>query len=236
MSVRLALITGANKGIGLEIARQLGKRGYRVLVGARDAGRGEKATAMLQAEGLCASLVPLDVTDAASIAAAAELVGPVLDVLVNNAAIAIDAGTPSSTTLETMRRTYETNVFGLFAVTNAMLPALRRAPAARIVNMSSGAGSLARVSAPTWRVEWATVAYNSSKSAVNSITAHFATELRGTRIKINSANPGYTATDQNGHRGERTVEQGAAIAVKLAMLEDNGPSGGFFEDKGEVPW
>lgn len=236
---RFALVTGANQGIGFEIVRQLARLGFRVLLGARDAGRGAAAVDALVAEGLDVVLLRLDVTDHDSIAAATRQVAtqfPHLDVMVNNAAIAIDDAPPSSTQAETMRRTYETNVFGLLAVTNAMLPLLRRAPAARIVNMSSGAGSLARTSSPGWRAEWATVAYNSSKSAVNAITVHLATELRGTPVKVNAANPGYTATQQNQFRGERTVEQGARIAVHLATLAEDGPSGGFFDDNGVVPW
>src|SRR5205085_6905568 len=197
------------------------------------------AANQLQSEGLDARFVPLDVTDQQSIAAAARIIAEKhtkLDVLVNNAAIAQDTAPPSQTSIDLMRRTYETNVFGLLAVTQAMLPLLRKAPAGRIVNMSSGAGSFARTTSPNWRAEWATLAYNSSKSAVNAITVQLATELRDTPIKINSANPGYTATDLNQFRGERTVQQGSIVAVRLATLPADGPSGGFFEENGAVPW
>jgi NAD(P)-dependent dehydrogenase (short-subunit alcohol dehydrogenase family) len=239
MANLIALVTGANKGIGYEIARQLAKLRHTVLIGARDVQRGREAANRLQSEGLDARFVHLDVTDQQSIANAACMIAEnhaKLDVLVNNAAIAQDAEPPSRTSIDLMRRTYETNVFGLLAVTQAMLPLLRRAPAARIVNMSSGAGSFARTSSPNWRPEWATLAYNSSKSAVNAITVQLTTELRDTPIKINAANPGYTATDMNQFRGERSVQQAAIAPVRLATLPDDGPSGGFFEENGAVPW
>jgi NAD(P)-dependent dehydrogenase (short-subunit alcohol dehydrogenase family) len=239
MSTLVALVTGANKGIGLEIARQLARLQHTVLIGARDPQRGEAAASELRSEGLDARFVRLDVTDQRDIADAVRMIAATygrLDVLVNNAAIAQDTAPPSQTSIDLMRRTYETNVFGLLAVTQAMLPLLRKAPAARIVNMSSGAGSFARTTSPDWRVEWATLAYNSSKSAVNAITVQLATELRDTPIKINAANPGYTATEMNQFRGERTVQQAAIAPVRLATLPADGPSGGFFEENGVVPW
>ena len=139
--------------------------------------------------------------------------------------------------METLRRTYETNVLGVFAVTKAMLPLLRKSEAGRIVNMSSGLGSLAQNSDPDW--EFAGVkplAYNSSKAALNMITVVFAAELKGTPIKVNAADPGFTATDLNQHRGTRTVEQGATAAVRLATLSAGGPTGGYFDENGVVPW
>ena len=136
-----------------------------------------------------------------------------------------------------LRSTFETNVFGVVAVTNAMLPLLRRAPAARIVNMSSSLGSLARSSDPTSDQHHVPLlAYNSSKAALNRITVQYAAVLEGTPIKVNSACPGFCATDMNGHRGYRTPAQGAAIVVRLATLPPDGPTGGFFEDDGQVPW
>ena len=158
-----------------------------------------------------------------------------LDVLINNAAIVQDNAPPSQLDVAIMRRTYETNVFGVFAVTKAMLPLLRRAEAGRIVNISSGAGSLTETSSPDWRAEWNTLAYNSSKAAVNSITVHFATELRSTPIKVNAVNPGYTATDMS-PQADRTVQQGAIAPVRFATLPADGPTGGFFDENGIVPW
>ena len=236
---KVALVTGANKGIGLEIARQLGRLGFMVLIGARGAERGLAAEQELRAEGLDAVLLLLDVTDQASIDAAARVVEDRygrLDVLVNNAAIAIDDAPPSLLDVATLRTTYDTNVFGLFSITKAMLPLLRRSPAGRIVSMSSGAGSFRETSSPNWRDEWNTLAYNSSKSAVNAITIHLATELRLTAIKVNAVNPGYVATDLNDYRGQRTVQQGAIAPVRLATLPADGPTGGFFDETGPVPW
>ncbi|MGY0002994.1 SDR family oxidoreductase [Micromonospora sp. I033] len=249
MTTTIALITGANKGIGLATARQLGARGMTVLVGARDAARGREAADKLRAEGVDARFVPLDVTDAASVAAAAELVEREyghLDVLVNNAGIirADGAGLPTDTTLDTLREVYETNVFGVVAVTNALLPLLRRAPAARIVNVSSEVGSIAVMTDPEGALFALTsIPYPSSKTALNMITAMYAKELRDTPIKVNAANPGYCATDLNHHSGFRTAEEGAEVSVHLATLPADGPSGllwGYQMDAGGgygvLPW
>jgi NAD(P)-dependent dehydrogenase (short-subunit alcohol dehydrogenase family) len=237
---RVALVTGANKGIGLEIARQLAREGITVFLGARDESRGRAAAEKLRAEGLDARSLRLDVADDASVTAAALAVENDvgrLDILVNNAGIAIDDGPASRVSIEVLRRTYETNVFGVVRVTQAMLPLLRRSDAGRIVNLSSGLGSLARNSDPSW--PYASVkylAYNTSKTAVNAITIQFAHELRGTPIKVNAADPGYVATDMNQHQGVRSVEQGAATPVRLALLPRDGPTGGYFNDDGVVPW
>ncbi len=240
---KIALVTGANKGIGKEIARQLGALGCVVLIGARDAGRGKAAAGELRAQGIDARPIKLDVTDETSIQAAAAQVerefGGALDVLVNNAGIALDGhGTAaSSTELDTLRKTYETNVIGPFAVTKYFLPLIKAATAGRIVNMSSGLGSLTLNSDTT--SEYAQVkplAYNSSKAALNMVTVILAAELQCTAIKINAACPGWTATDLNNNSGPRTIEQGAAIAVKLASLPDDGPTGGYFNDEGVIPW
>ncbi|MEU2170057.1 SDR family oxidoreductase [Micromonospora chersina] len=249
MTTTIALITGANKGIGLATARQLGVRGMTVLVGARDAARGREAADKLRAEGVDARFVPLEVTDAASIAAAAELVEREyghLDVLVNNAGIirADGAGLPSQTTLDTLREVYETNVFGVVAVTNALLPLLRRASAARIVNVSSEVGSIAVMTDPEGALFALTsIPYPSSKTALNMITAMYAKELRDTPIKVNAANPGYCATDLNHHSGFRTPEEGAEVSVHLATLPADAPSGllwGYQMDAGGgygvLPW
>jgi NAD(P)-dependent dehydrogenase (short-subunit alcohol dehydrogenase family) len=139
--------------------------------------------------------------------------------------------------MDILRRTYDTNVFGVFAVTKAMLPLIRKSEAGRIVNMSSGLGSLTQTSDPQWPFAQVNLlAYNSSKTAVNAITVQFANELRDTPIKVNAADPGYVATDLNQHRGHRTVQQGASAPVRLATLPADGPTGGYFDEDGVVPW
>jgi NAD(P)-dependent dehydrogenase (short-subunit alcohol dehydrogenase family) len=240
---KIALVTGANKGIGYEIAAGLGALGWSVGVGARDEQRREAAVEKLRAAGVDAFGVPLDVTDDASVHAAARLVeqrAGRLDVLVNNAAITGGMPqTPTTVGIDTMRVAVETNVFGVVRVTNAMLPLLRRSASPRIVNMSSGVGSLARQSDPSateQTVGPVSVAYSPSKTFLNAVTVQYARELRGTNILINAACPGYVATDLNGFRGHRTPEQGAAVAIRLATLPDDGPTGSFFEDAGVVPW
>jgi NAD(P)-dependent dehydrogenase (short-subunit alcohol dehydrogenase family) len=238
---RIALITGANRGIGLEVARQLGRAGMLVVVGARDDARGAEAAARLRDEGIDADAVRLDVTDDASIrAAAAELTSRYgrLDVLVNNAGIVLDRGVaPSQVPPATLRATYDTNVFGPVAVTQAFLPLLRRSTGARVVNVSSELASLAQNLDPAFRfAHIKQLAYNSSKTALNAITVQFAHELRGTPIKVNAADPGYTATDFNGHAGTQSVEEGARAVVRLALLPDDGPTGGFFNAEGAIPW
>lgn len=235
----IALITGANKGIGYEIALGLGRLGWKVGIGARDDQRRKAAVEKLRADGIDALGVPLDVTDDASAAAAAELLAQHggLDVLINNAGIFGDrAQTPSSTDPQTIRAVVETNVIGPVRVTNAMLPLLRQSKAARIVNMSSNMGSMTlRHEYPTEIVPIA-LAYAPSKAFLNAVTVQYAKELDGTGILINAACPGYVATDFTNHLGIRTPDQGAAIAIKLATLPDDGPNGGFFDDAGVVPW
>ena len=230
MTTTIALITGANKGIGLETARQLGARGVTVLAGARDGARGLEAERALRDGGADARFVRLDVTDPKSAQEAADWVGHQygrLDILVNNAGIARAGGPPSQTDLDAMREVYETNVFGVIIVTNAMMPLLRRAPAARIVNVSSEVGSIGSMTDPASPLAQmpASLAYPSSKSALNMITALYAKELRDTPVKVNAANPGYTATDLNRHSGFRSVAEGAEASVQLATLEADGPSG-----------
>jgi NAD(P)-dependent dehydrogenase (short-subunit alcohol dehydrogenase family) len=237
----VALVTGANKGIGYEIAKGLGGLGWAVGVGARDDARRETAVEKLRAEGVDAFGVPLDVTDDASVAAAADLLrrrGGRLDVLVNNAGVT--GGMPQAPTEvapATIRAVVETNVIGVVRVTNAMLPLLRASSSPRIVNMSSGVGSLARQS-ESGQDQTGPIsgAYSPSKTFLNAMTVQYAKELRGTGILINAACPGFVATDLNGFRGTRTPEQGAAIAIRLATLPDDGPSGGYFQDAGAIPW
>jgi NAD(P)-dependent dehydrogenase (short-subunit alcohol dehydrogenase family) len=237
---KVALITGASKGIGLEIARQLGRQGMTVLVGARDEGRGREAAEALRSGGIRADFVRLDVIDQSTIEQAARRIEEEfgsLDILVNNAGIFIDDAPPSRLDMEVLRRTYETNFFGPVAVIRAMLPLLRKSSAGRIVNMSSGLGSLKLTTDPDWEFAHLNLlAYNSSKTALNAMTVQFAKELRDTAIKVNAADPGYTATDMNNHQGTRSVEQGARAAVRLATLPADGPSGGFFDEDGSLPW
>jgi NAD(P)-dependent dehydrogenase (short-subunit alcohol dehydrogenase family) len=233
MTTKIALITGANKGIGFETARQLGAQGMTVLIGARDEARGREAEQALRDGGADARFVQLDVTDEKSIQRAAQWIEAEfgrLDILVNNAgtaSVARRGGPPSQADLDDMRAVYEINVFGVVAVTNAMLPLLRRAPAARIVNVSSEVGSITSQSDPASPLSQmpASVTYPSSKAALNMITAMYAKELRDTPIKVNAANPGFTSTDFNDHRGFRPAAEGAEPSVYLATLPGDGPSG-----------
>ena len=234
---KTALITGANKGIGFAIARELGTAGFTVIIGARNDARRDDAVARLRADGVEASGVALDVTSDDSVAAAARSIEHTagrLDVLINNAGISgqTDAGAQNPTTLDldVVRTVLETNVFGVVRVTNAMLPLLQRAESPRIVNMSSNMGSLALQTGPIM------AAYAPSKSMLNSITAQYARALADTDVIVNAACPGYVATDFTGFAGTRTPEQGAATAVHLATLPDDGPRGAFFDDNGHVPW
>lgn len=250
MPTTIALITGANKGIGLQTARLLGARGMTVLAGARDEQRGRDAERALRDEGTDATFVPLDVTDEKTIQRAAEWIDGEfghLDVLVNNAGIARGVGSPSETTVETMREVFEVNVFGVVATTNAMLPLLRRAAAPRIVNVSSEVGSITLMTDPESPFYGlCDLPYPSSKTALNMVTAMYAKELRDTPIKVNAANPGYCATDLNGQSGFLTPEQGAQVAVHLATVPADGPDGalwGYLEGgvdsetrNGVVPW
>jgi NAD(P)-dependent dehydrogenase (short-subunit alcohol dehydrogenase family) len=240
---KIVLITGGNKGIGLETARQLGKLGFTILLGSRDEARGQEATATLTAENINAKAITLDITDLDTIQSAVKQIDDqygALDVLINNAGVCLERGLPpSQLELTVLRNTYETNVFGSFSVTKAMLPLIKKSPAGRIVNLSSGLASLTEYNNPESDAEKYGVnllAYMSSKTAVNALTVLFAKELKDTPIKINSADPGYTATDLNGHTGYRTVEQGASIVVKLATLPNDGPNGGFFDENGVILW
>jgi NAD(P)-dependent dehydrogenase (short-subunit alcohol dehydrogenase family) len=230
----IALITGANKGIGFATAEGLAARGMTVLLGARNETRGQQAEHDLRAGGADARFVPLDVTDEKSVRRAAEWVDAeygVLDVLVNNAGVARGDGAwqPSQATVAGLREVYETNVFGVVSVTNAMLPLLRKAVAARIVNVSSELGSIASVTDPASPMyPMASLTYPSAKTALNMITVMYAKELADTPIKVNMANPGFCATDLNGHSGFRTAQQGAEPSVHLATLPADGPAGTFW--------
>ncbi len=237
---RVALITGANKGISFEIAKALAEKGAIALIGARKPQAGIEAADTLKAEGWAADPVVIDITDEASVVAAALQIGKQfgkLDILVNNAGISVERGRePSESDVGLMRQTYETNVFGVVAVINAMLPLLRKSDAGRIVNISSGLGSFALRAGPDAPLShMRALAYNSSKTALNALTANYANELEGTPIKINSANPGLCATDLT-HGNGRPASEGAVPAVELALAGVDGPNGGFFGDQGAVPW
>jgi NAD(P)-dependent dehydrogenase (short-subunit alcohol dehydrogenase family) len=235
-----ALVTGANKGIGYEIAAGLGALGWRVGVGARDEQRRADAVEKLRAAGVDAFGVPLDVTDDASVAdAAAQLEEHEgrLDVLVNNAGIT--GGGPQEPTKvdpATIREVVETNVIGVVRLTNALLPLLRRSPSPRVVVMSSSVGSLTLQTTPGADTGPISAAYSPSKTFLNAVVVQYAKELAGTSILINAACPGFVATDLNGFRGTRTPEQGAQVALQLATLPDDGPTGGYFSDAGPIPW
>jgi NAD(P)-dependent dehydrogenase (short-subunit alcohol dehydrogenase family) len=236
-----ALVTGANKGIGREVARRLAVAGFRVWLGARDTERGMSAAQTLNAEGLDVRWLQIDVTRDESVAAAVEAVkadGRWLDVLVNNAGIAIRYDLPpSQQQIADIQDTYAVNVFGPIRVTQRFLPLLLAAPAARIVMVSSYSGSLERALDPTSQSYPVNMlGYGSSKTALNAITVSFAKELSPHGIKVNAAAPGYTATDLNGHKGRRTVQQAAEIIVRLATLEGDGPSAGYFDEGGALPW
>ncbi|MET9023928.1 SDR family NAD(P)-dependent oxidoreductase [Actinopolymorpha sp. NPDC004070] len=231
------LITGANKGLGFETARQLLAAGHRVYVGSRDAERGRQA-----AERLGARMVLLDVTDDASVAAAAKVIEDDggLDVLVNNAGIEgrlPDGGVvgAADTTADTMRSLFETNVFGTVRVIHAFLPLLARSAAPVMVNVSSGLGSLSRVAEPAMPgYAYPGIAYPASKTAVNMITVQYAKAFP--RMRINAVEPGYTKTDLNHRTGTQSVEEGAEIIVRMAQLGPDGPSGGYFDVHGRLPW
>jgi NAD(P)-dependent dehydrogenase (short-subunit alcohol dehydrogenase family) len=241
-SKRIALVTGANKGIGIETARQLGKLGFCVLVGARDESRGRAAVESLRTEKIDAHFVALDVASDASIKQAAQFVERtfgVLDVLVNNAGV--NAGTwaepPSGASVAAMRTTFDTNFFGLVACTQAFLPMLRRSTAGRIVNLTSILGSLAEHSDPKSPIYGLLgVGYNASKSAVNMFTVNLAHELKGTAIKVNAAHPGWVKTDMGGENAPMHLEDGAKTSVWLATLPADGPTGGYFHMKDRVRW
>jgi len=238
---KIALITGANKGIGYEVARQLGAEGVTVLIGARDSQLGQAAEAKLKADGADAHFIELDVTQPEMIAKAAERIRAQfgrLDILVNNAGVhAKGDGPPSVVDPGAVRRALDVNFFGALAVTQAMLPLVRNAASGRIVMVSSGLGSIACNADPNWSfAAIKRMGYNGSKTLLNMLTVQLAWELRDTPIKVNAVNPGYTATDLNGHTGTQTVEEGAAETVRQSLVPEDAPTGGFFETGGVVPW
>ncbi|MDI2130604.1 SDR family oxidoreductase [Yinghuangia seranimata] len=243
-NTKIALVTGANKGIGYAITAGLGALGHRVGVGARDESRLEAAVEKLRAAGIDAFGVPLDVTSRLSVTGAAELVereAGRLDVLVNNAGISGEMGPgwfqdPTGLDLDVVRTVVETNVLGVIQVTNAMLPLLRRSGSPRIVNVSSSVGSLTLQADPDTEIGPVMAAYAPSKTFLNAVTVQYARQFAGTGILINAACPGLVATDFTGFHGPRTPDQGAATAIRLATLPNDGPTGSFFDDDGPIPW
>jgi NAD(P)-dependent dehydrogenase (short-subunit alcohol dehydrogenase family) len=239
--LKIALVTGANKGIGFEVARQLAESGCTVLLGARNKVLGEEAAATLQRQGCDVRYRSIDLDDPATIAAAAREIAADfghLDILVNNAGIVAQGdGPPSATSLAAVERALRVNFLGSVAVTQAMLPLLRKAPSARIINVSSGLGSLTQSgdrASPYAAVQY--LGYSASKAALNMFTVQLAYELRDSAITVNSADPGYTATDLNQHRGTQTIPEGAAEIIRLSLLSGDGPTGAFTNRHGIVPW
>ena len=248
----VALVTGANQGIGLQIAKDLAAKDFTVLVGSRNLARGVEAAASI---GKGRAAIQLDVTDRVSIADCAERIRSELgrlDVLVQNAAIpnvrktqlglslqeSAKINVASKISIDEMRAIWDTNVFGVLALYQALLPLLRAAPAARIVNVSSGVGSLTRNADPAFGYrKMFTPGYSASKTALNAITLAMAIELEGTPIKVNAVSPGFTKTNLNGYEGTETVEEGAVEAVRMALLGPDGPSGTFTHATlGTLPW
>jgi NAD(P)-dependent dehydrogenase (short-subunit alcohol dehydrogenase family) len=240
---KVALITGANKGLGLETARQLAAQGITVLLGTRDLGRGETAAAALKSAGDVRA-VKIDVDDRADHTAIAALIEKDfghLDILINNAGVMIDGAFGKNTTLTVsesdIRKTFDTNFFAVVALTETLLPLLRKAPAARVVNLSSILGSLtlhATKTSPIYANK--TFAYDTSKVALNSFTIHLAHALAGTKIKVNSAHPGWVKTDMGTDAAPMNVVDGSKTSVWLATLPEDGPTGGFFHMHDTLPW
>ena len=246
MSQKIALITGANRGIGFETARQLAKQGIKVLIGARSAEKGKEAEASLKAEGLDVEYINIDVDGTVTHASAAKEIEDKygkLDILINNAGIFLaeefDNGVPipaSKTSQETFRKTFDTNFFNTIDVTQALLPLVKKSEAGRIVFLSSGLGSLGLHSDPNSEIyNYKVPAYNISKTALNGYVVHLAHELKDTNIKVNTAHPGSVVTDMNAN-GQIPVEEGAKTSVALATLPADGYSGKFIHLGQELPW
>lgn len=239
---KVALVTGANKGIGLEIVRNLANAGCIVLLGSRDAGRGREAVKGLEQSGQKdVRFLEIDVTQDETVKAAARKIESEfgrLDILVNNAGVNLRGdGLPGTADVGVVEKIFDTNFFGALRVAQAMLPLLRKADAGRIVNVSSGLGSLTCNSDPQWMgYDVKYIGYNASKVAMNMLTVHLAYEVRETKIKVNSANPGYTKTDLNDNQGTQPVEVGAIEATRLALLGEDGPTGQASSKDGPEPW
>ncbi len=247
-STKVAFITGANKGIGLETARGLGRLGYTVVIGSRDEANGRGALEKLRAEGIAnVETVRFDVTKPDDYVQVAKFLGErfgKLDVLVNNAGIQIEESnfegsfnTTGTVAPDILRKTFDTNFFAVVALTQKLLPLLRKAPAGRIVNLSSVLGSLAIHSDPKAQIyDKKAFAYDASKTALNAFTVHLAQELHDTKIKVNSAHPGWVQTDMGGAAAPMPLAEGGKTSVQLATLPDDGPTGGFFHMGERLPW
>jgi NAD(P)-dependent dehydrogenase (short-subunit alcohol dehydrogenase family) len=240
---KVALITGANKGLGYEMARQLAQAGVTVVLAARDQAKGEAAAEKLQKEGLDVQFLKVDVTNKSDYAAAAAFLEKnfgKLDILINNAGIAADgiAGTSvSNTTHESLEASFETNVFGPIGLTQALLPLLKKSSAGRIVNMSSILGSQTLHADPNSPIyDFKSLSYDASKAALNSFTIHLAYELKDTKIKVNSAHPGWVKTDMGTDAAPMELPEGGKTGVALALLDESGPTGGFFHLGKQLPW
>ncbi|MEH2466291.1 SDR family oxidoreductase [Nostoc sp.] len=241
---KVALITGANKGLGLEMSRQLGQHGLTILIAARNLEAAKTAATNLHNEGVSAVAIALDITDSTQIQSAFQEISDSfskLDILINNAGVFLDGdwliSNATSVSINTIRQTFNTNFFGLVELTQVLLPLILNSPSGRIVNMSSIEGSLtlhATPNSPTYDSK--PFAYNASKAAVNAFTIHLAHELRNTPVKINSAHPGWVKTELGGEGAMMDIAEGAKTGVELAMLPDDGPSGGFFHLGEPVPW
>jgi len=245
MTTRIALVTGANKGLGLETSRQLARQGITVLMGCRSAEKGEAAARVLQGEGLEAECILLDVTKSEHILQAVRYVEDKygkLDILVNNAGMAhpeesLSGNSTESVSLRAVRETFDVNFFGLVEVTQSFLPLIRKSDAGRIVNVTSILGSLTIQSEDRGGTsQFMPFAYDASKTAVNAFTVHLSAALKDTSIKVNSAHPGWVRTDMGGEQAPMDVSEGATTAVRLATLSPDGPSGRFFHVEEELPW
>ena len=240
---KVALVTGANKGLGLEMARQLAQSGITVILAARDPQKGEAAAENLRKEGLDVQFLALDVTNEQDRKNAADYVHQTfghLDILINNAGVSLDGlggGKASATTSDSLHQTFEINFFAPVALTQTLLPLLKKSEAARIVNMSSILGSQTLHADPNGPIyDFKSLAYDASKAALNSFTIHLAHELRDTNIKVNSAHPGWVKTDMGTDAAPMEIPEGAKTGVALALLDDNGPNGGFFHKGKPLPW
>lgn len=245
MTKKIALVTGANKGIGFETAKQLGKKGITIIAAARNAENGNKAVSKLKAEGIDAEFLQLDVTDTTQIQQAFEYINTKygkLDILINNAGIAVEHGgwganTASTVSEKELHQTFETNFFSIVLLTNKLLPLLKKSEAGRIVNLSSILGSLTLHSDPASPIYSSKLfAYDASKTALNAYTIHLAAVLANTKIKVNSAHPGWVKTDMGSDAAPMEIVDGAKTSVALALLDADGPNGKYIHLGQELPW